>query len=287
MGGNGGPDTSEWRAMLAGDDTKALERLARYKSPAEVGKALIEAQTKLSQRVEAPRITEESTPEQIAEYRKAYDVPEVPQDAKDEAYAAAYGLKLPEGVDLPEPLIGAFARQMNASHVPKSVVQKVVGEFAKIQLGLNQQIEKTAEVKGREWHNSLRDELGSREYEAQLSAANSLLDDMFRDNPDGKADLVLARLPGGGLLRDHPVFFKLLAEKAMGAGYTDRIVANSLESGGRTLAEQQSEIENLMFKDPARYNAPETQAKLASIVKSRMARGELDEHGNEARRRRA
>ena len=40
MGGNGGPDTSDWRAQMAGDDTKALERLARYKSPQDVAKAL-------------------------------------------------------------------------------------------------------------------------------------------------------------------------------------------------------------------------------------------------------
>ena len=67
--------------MLAGEDTKALERLARYGSPTDVTKALIEAQTKLSQRAEPVRLADNATPEQISEYRKGLGVPEISKDA--------------------------------------------------------------------------------------------------------------------------------------------------------------------------------------------------------------
>lgn len=283
MGANGGPD---WRAMLAGEDAKALERLARYQSPTEVTKALIEAQTKLSQRAEPLKVGETSTPEQIAEYRKANDVPDVPRDAANAAYADAYGLKLPEGVDLPPEMLGAFAKSMNAKHVPKSVVQQVIGEYATIQKAMSGQIEKIATEKAREWQNGLRDQLGSKEYDGQLNAATKWLASEFKDNPTELQNILGAQLPGGGKLGDHPWLFKLVAEKAMGSGFTDRIEANAMESNGKSLAAQQQEIESLRRTNRALYNDPSTQDKLKQIIKGRLSRGELDEYGNEVRPRR-
>lgn len=287
IGGNGGPDTSDWRAMLAGEDAKALERLARYKSPADVGKALIEAQTKLSQRSEAPKLSDQSTPEQIAEYRKAFDVPEVPKDAKDEAYAEAYGLKLPEGVDLPPAMLGAFAKSMNAKHVPKSVVQTVIGEYAAIQKGIAAQAERQIVEKRKEWQNSLRDEVGSKEYDGRRAAASAWLQQQFDGRENDLNAILTAQLPGGGLLGDHPFFFNLIAEKAMGAGFTDRIEGAAMESTGKSLGQQQQEIEALMFKDKAAYEAAAAPGgRLEKIIQLRVSRGELDENGNEVRRRR-
>lgn len=288
MGANGGPDTSDWRARMAGDDTKVLERLSRYKSEQDAGKALVEAQNKLSERAKPLGINEQSTPEQIAEYRKAVDVPDVPKDAKDEAYAEAYGLKLPEGVDVPPAMLGAFAKQMNSKHIPKAHVQAAVGEFAKIQTAVQEHVTKTNVTKSREWKMALQEELGPREYEGQLEAADSWLQSEFRDDRDTLEALLNAQMPGGGLLKSHPWFIKLIAKQAMGAGYTDRIIANSLEAGGKSLAQQQQEIEALMFTDRAAYDrAAAPGGKLDSIIKARMSRGELDENGNENRRRRA
>lgn len=248
-------------------------------------KAFLEQRTKLSQRAEAPKLTEDSTPEQVAEYRKAFDVPEVPKEAKDEAYAEAYGLKLPEGVDISLAMLGAFARQMNSAHVPKATVQKVVGEYAKIQQAMAQKVEQTIAEKRKEWTGQLKDELGHREYDGQLEAARTYLKKEFEGREDEMTSLLAATLPSGGCLGDHPWFIKLIAGKAMGAGFTASIEANTLESGGKSLAQQQAEIEALQFKDPAAYNA--ASGRYEKILAARVARGEVDELGNEVRRRRS
>lgn len=282
MGGNGGPD---WRAMIAGEDTAAIEALARYKTPQDFYKAHNELRTKLSTRPEVPTLTEQSTPEQIAAYRKALDVPEVSKEAKDEAYAEAYGLKLPEGVDIPPSLIGAFARKMNSQHVPKKAVQAAVGEFAAIQTTIAKQASETDVTKRREWQGAMRDELG-REYDAQIGSAKQWLSDQFRDNPDDLLELVGARLPSGGRLGDHPFFVKLIAQQAMGSGYTDRIEANSMESTGKSLAQQQMELEAERRKDRKTFSASGGEGRLLKIIGLRQTRGEIDEWGNEVTQKR-
>lgn len=270
---------------MAGDDARTLERISRYSTPGDVAKALIEAQTKLSQRQEPLKLTEASTPEQITEYRRASDVPDVPREAKDEAYAEAYGLKLPDGVNVPPALLGAFAKQMNAKHMPKAMVQSVIGEYAKIQAGIDQQVERVAMDKRAEWHGKLRDELGSREYDGRKKAASDYLQDQFAGRGQELQDLLGAQLPSGGYLGDHPWLFNLIAEKAIGAGFTDRIEANAIESTGKSLAARQSELEALRRTNRDLYNAPATQEALKKVIGLRLGRGEIDEMGNETRKR--
>jgi len=288
MGGNGGPD---WRALMAGEDAAAIEQLSRFKTPADFLKSHNELRTKLSQRpANVSEIGENSTPEQIAEYRKAFDIPDVAQDAKDIDYATAYGIQAPDGYEMDsveQAMLGQFAKAMNASHVPKRHVAKAVEQHFKIQAALKAQNERIDVEKRRDWTNALRDELGSKEYEAQRDSAAQWLKDQFRGNEDGFHRLLAYRAPDGGMLGDDPFFFKLFAQQAMGAGYTDRITANSLESGGKSLAEQQREIERLMFTDKVAYDeASKPNGRLDKILAARMARGELDENGNERRQRR-
>lgn len=276
--------------MLAGDDPKALEAAARYKEPTELMKAFLEQRGKLSQRAEPIEITDQSTPEEIAAYRKRGEVPEVSREAKDVAYAEAYGLKAPDGYEMTEvekAYLGQFAKRMNSAHVPKRIVQKVVGEHFSMQVALKEQGEKLAVAKQREWQGKLRDELGSREYEARQTAAKAWLESQFRDTPEEMVNLLNAQLPGGGRLGDHPWMFNLVVDKAMGDGFTDRIEANSLESGGKSLAQQQEELEAARRKDRRAFSESGGEEKLKKIYGLRQGRGEMDEWGNEVRKRRA
>lgn len=274
--------------MLAGDDAKAVEQLSRYQSPADFLKSHNELRGKLSQRAEVPKLSDTSTPEEISAYRKAFDVPEVSQDAKDEAYAEAYGLKLPEGVDVPPALLGAFAKQMNSAHISKSVAQKVVGEFAKIQLAVQERAEKLNMEKRKEWTNALRDELGSKEYDGYIAAANGWLHNEFRENPDELHLKMRYQAPDGGYLGDDPFFIKLFAKMGMGAGYTDIMQANAFESGGKSLAVRQRELEALRWSDRKGYEeAMAPGGEYERTIKLRLALGEIDELGNERQRRRA
>jgi hypothetical protein len=71
----------------------------------------------------------------------------------------------------------------------------------------------------------------------------------------------------------------------MNSGLGDSIEANSMESGGKSLRDQQHEIESLRTSDPGKYNDPQTQARLDKIIDLRLSRGEIDEMGNERKRR--
>lgn len=279
IGDNGGPD---WRAMLAGEDAKALERFARYKTPADVGKALIEAQTKLSQRPEMPKLADNATPEQISEYRKSMGVP-------TEGTLEAYGVKAPDGYkmsDAEKGVLGDFAKLMHAKHVPAPIVKEATDYFFRQQSATEQALARQDIDKQKEWQGVLQDKLG-REFEPMIAAGEAFLNQHFSDNPDAKNELLNARLPGGGRLGDNPAFIEMIIDLGMKNGFTDRIEANSLESGGKSLEAQQNELEALRNTDRTRYNLPETQAKLDKIIGLRLSRGEIDELGNPVRKRRS
>lgn len=284
MGANGGPSW-DWRAELAGDDPKAVEAVARYKDPKEFTKAFLEQRATLSKKQEPLKLTETSTADDVAAYRKALDVPEVPKEAKDEAYADAYGLNLPEEAGIPAPLIGAFAKKMNSKHIPKSHVQAAVGEFTTIQAAIAARTQTLNEEKRQEWESAQRKDLGSREYEGRLAAAQAFLDKRFENKMDDLAAILNAPLQGGGILKHHPEFRAMMAELAMQNGFTDRIEQNAYESGGKSLAQQQQELEGLRRTNSVAYNDPQNQQKLKRIIELRQKSGEIDSWGNEIRRR--
>ena len=58
MGHNGGPD---WRAMMAGEDTKALERLSRFKEPGVGRKTYRELGGKLAEGAEPLKLAENAS----------------------------------------------------------------------------------------------------------------------------------------------------------------------------------------------------------------------------------
>lgn len=286
MGHNGGPD---WRAMLAGEDAKSLETLSRFKEPGEFLKSHNELRAKLSERQAPPRLADDATPEQIAEYRKGLGLPEIGKDAKGDDFLKAYKIEAPKGYDLSNVERGMIEDYAKASyaagHSPREV-KASVDFFFKQQAATLQAINKVAVDKQREWQNVLRDKLGAKEYDAQQASAESWMKQQFADNPEEMGNLLRAQLPGGGYLGDHPWFFEFITKQAMGDGFTDRIEANALESNGKSLMQQRDEIEKMQFTDRARYNSPEVQARLDKINGGLLARGEIDDLGNPVRKRR-
>lgn len=287
MGHNGGPD---WRAMIAGEDAKAVEALSRYKTPADFLKSHNELRAKLSERPTVSRLEDNATPEQVAEYRKGLGLPEIAKDAKPDDYMKAYKIEFPNGYkpsEVEKGLVGDYAKlAYEKGHSPREV-NEAVGFFVKQQAAMDQAINKVAVDKQKEWQGALRDTLGSKEYDAQLSAANAWLAKQFDGREKDLADIMGAQLPGGGRIGDHPFFFEVITKQAMADGFTRDIEANSMESSGKSLEEQQRELEGLRRTDPKKYNEPGTQSKLDKIIGLRVSRGEIDEMGNPIRQRRS
>lgn len=285
LGDNGGPD---WRAMLAGEDTKALERLARYNNPTDVTKALIEAQTKLSQRSEPPKLPDNATPQQVAEWRKGLGVPDVAADAKADAYLAAYGIKAPEGYEVSpveSSMLEGFAKHAYDQGLSPRDVKASADFFFKAQAQTAQAMQQRDMARQKEWITELRDEWG-RDFDARLAAGEAFLNQRFNGNDAAKRSLLTAQLADGGRLGDNPEFIRLVSDLAMQNGFTDRIEANALESNGKSLAERQSELETLRRTNRELYNDPATQDQLKKIYQLRLTRGEIDEQGNEIRKSR-
>lgn len=282
------PPTDDWRARFAGEDTKALETFSRFKTEADLGKAYLEAQKALSKRAEPARLPENAKPEQIAEWRKGLGLPELDRDAKPEAFMEAYKIAIPEGYtpsEVEKGLLGDFAKHAYEKGYSPGEVKGAVDFFLQSQQANMQAANKLNVERQQEWTRALKDDLG-RDYEPTIAAAETYLNNLFEDNADAKTEILRAQLPGGGFLGDHPAFVKMVADLALQNGFTDRIEANSMESGGKSLAEQQQELEGLMFKDPAKYNLPATQQKLNKIIELRLNRGEIDESGEPVRKRR-
>lgn len=290
MGSNsepaGGPD---WRALMAGEDTKALEAISRYKSPTEFTKAFLEQRTALSKRAEPVKLADNATPEQIAEYRKGLGVPEVASDAPAEKVMEAYGIKAPEGYEMSEVEKGMLADYAKLAysegHSPREV-KAATNFFFKQQQASMQALNKIDVTKQKEWTSALRDELG-RDYEPMVAAADTFIKKHFEGRDEDLASVMNARLPSGGRLGDNADFIRLMSDLAVKNGFTDRIEANALESGGKSLEQQQLELEALRWTNKELYDSPKTQANLERIIDLRLTRGEIDESGNPIRKRRA
>lgn len=282
------PVSDDWRARFAGEDTKALEVFSRYKTESDFAKAFLEQRTALSKRAEPTKLAADAKPEQIAEYRKGLGLPEIAGDAKPEAYMEAYGIAVPQGYEASEVekgLLADFAKRAYEKGYSPSEVKGATEFFFQQQAAGQQAINKYDSERQQEWQGQLTKELG-RDYEPTVAAASAYLDTKFADAPELKGEILHARLPGGGFLGDHPAFVKMVADLALQNGFTDRIEASSMESGGKSLEAQQMELEQLQFKDPGRYNLPETQQKLNKLIELRLSRGEIDETGEPVRKRR-
>jgi hypothetical protein len=280
---------ADWRARFAGEDTKALETLARFKTEGDFFKTFQEQQKTLSKRAEPTRLPENAKPEQIAEFRKSYGLPELGGDAKPEAFMEAYKIAIPQGYEasnVEKGLLGDFAKLAYEKGMDPAAVKASTDFFLQQQVANQQALNKINEERQGEWRKSLQAELG-KDYQPLIDAGDAYLNQLFAETPQVKDELLNATLPGGGKLHSHPAFIKMVTEQALAAGFTDRIETTSMESGGKSLAEQQQEIEGMMFKDPAKYNLPATQQKLNKIIELRLKGGEIDDSGEPVRKRRS
>jgi hypothetical protein len=272
---------------MAGDDVKALEAFARYKDEGELGKAFLEQRSALSKKSEPLRLVDNATPQQIAEYRKGLGVPEIAADAKADAYLEAYKIAPPDGYamdPLQKSMIEGFAKQAYDSGASPREVKLATDYFFKTQADGVKAMDQLHATKQKEWSQALKDEWG-RDYDGQFAAADSYFQQAFSE--DERAALVAAELPGGGKLGANPTFIKMLNDLARQNGFTDRIETTAMEAGGKSLEQQQLDLENLRMTNRALYNEAATQDRLTKIIDLRLKRGEIDESGNPVRKRRA
>jgi len=279
----------DWRAKYASGDVKKIEALSRYKSEIDWANSWFEQRAALAKRAEPVKLGDNATPEQVAEYRKGLGVPEVPSDAKPEAFLEAYKIKVPDGYEASDAemgLLGDYAKLAYEQGSDPRSVKAATDFFFQQQAASQQALNQINVDRQKEWQSQLRSELG-KDYDASVAAAEAYFEKLVDGDQQLKAVLSRAQLPGGGFIGDHPVFVKLVADLALQNGYSDRIESNVMESGGQSLRDQQAAIEKLMSTDTGKYNDPATQARLSKILELRLKRGEINEFGVETKQRRS
>ena len=239
----------DWRAKLAGGDDAALKRMERYKSPVEVARALIAAQTRIASGELTTKLPADATEAQVAEYRKANGIPE-----KAEGYLE----KLPNGLVIGEddkPIVASFLASMHGKNVAPEVVGEAISWYYKVQ---EAQIadRKKADAEFRlKSEDALRAEWGA-DYHSNRNSARAFLD-TAPPSEDGTPfrDLLLkARLGDGTAFGDNPAAMKWLARLAAEANPAGFISPGAGGSQADSVDEEIRKIEGLMRTDRAAYN---------------------------------
>ena len=187
------PPPTAWRDALP-DDLKADKSLESFKDVAGLAKAFVDTKKLVGQRALKP-LTAESTPDEVAAYRKAFGIPEAP-----DGYFSV-GVKLPEiaAGSLDEPTMNAFLKEMHDTHAPPKVVQSAINFYA----GMEAEKQKAAVRETQAAGQELRREWGPA-YDANLGRANRAIQEFG-------GDALVDRFTASGAGRD-PLVVKAFAK---------------------------------------------------------------------------
>lgn len=250
----------DWRQKLVGDDEKALKRLERYKSPADVSKALFAAQQKISSGELKSAKPENASPEEIAKWRKDNGIPDSPDK---------YDLALPDGLVIGEndkPIVDEVLKAAHEADASPAVVQSMVSTFYKMQdMQAAQQAEQDAAFKA-ETEDALRSEWGN-EYRRNLNQVEGFLGGL----PNGLgARLAMARLSDGRPLGADPDAVAWLAQQAREANPLASVMGNDPGDKGQALSDEIASLETMMGDRKSEYwkgpKAESLQARYRELV---------------------
>lgn len=256
----------DWRAKMSGEDKDALKVIERYKSPADVAKALREAQKKISSGQVRPQLAKDATDADIAAYRKELGIPE-----KADGYLEA----LPNGLvigDGDKEIASSFLETAHAANMPPEFVGAALDWYYK-----SQEDQVTAmKAADKEYRASTEDDLRSEwggEYRANINSVKNFLDSapVVGQDEDGK-DITLgdllrgSRSPDGRLLGDHPAFLRWAAEMATSANPAGFVAPSGGGSQADSVADEIEKLETYMRDDRLAYNKDEkAQARLRQL----------------------
>jgi len=231
----------DWRARMAGEDKDAGKLLDRYKSPADVAKALREANKKIGSGKtvsDEPMPDAEKEPEKAAEWRKARGIPDDPT-----------GYAIPEAVkglvtDADKPRLAGFTEAMHKAGIPTSAAGAAMEWYFQEQASANEAIAAADKADADDVADHLREEWGPD------FRANSTIAKRFAEEAIPGVNWFSARLPDGRVLGNVPEIVKAFAD--MGRERFGDVTLAGAENSSRTMARKQ-ELEIMMRDDPDKY----------------------------------
>lgn len=251
----------DWRDKMGAGDKEALKTLERYKSPADVAKALREAQKKIGAGrtlSDEPMPDAEKEPEAAKEWRKARGIPDDPT-----------GYEVPDAVkslvkDEDKPRLAEFTEFMHKKGVPASAAGAAMEWYFQTEAEGAAAIAEADKADATEVEDTLRAEWGS-DFRANATVAKR-----FAEEITPGINWFEARLPDGRTLGNVPEFVKALAELGT-REYGDVAFAGG-EATNKTLARKE-EIERMMRDDIDAYRAnPKLAQEYEAIVDAELKR---------------
>ena len=235
---------TDWRERLSAGDEKELKQLSRYASPEDIWKKSRALEAKLSAGQLKPVPGKDATPEELAEFRKAWGVPE-----KADGYDLA-GVKVD---DNDRPMLGEVMKAMHGVNATPEAVKAVANAWAQIK---TQSIEYQADIDRKaqqEAEDALRSEWGT-EFRRNLSLVHQLLDASGDDKL--KDQILSGRLADGTPIGSSPAALKMLLGVALKENPTATLVPSGSGDPAANIETRIAQIEKMMREDRKAYNDP-------------------------------
>lgn len=236
----------DWREQFANGDEKKLERLKRFASPEALAESYIEIEKRLRSGQFPKGLTAESTPEEVAEYRKAYGVPETPDK---------YDLNLGDGYvigDDIKPQVDVFLEKMHAKNTSPDVVKEALKTYFELQAAETAKYLETQEQFKEKTITELRQEWGAS-YDRNMNVLKNFVQSRFGE---ASGTIFGAVALDGTPLMNQPAIVRQFMQLAM----DNDPVGTVMPSNNATGADLDTEIKNLRtlrttnekayFKDP-------------------------------------
>lgn len=244
---------------MAGNDEKAMATLRRFTSPETLHRSYNEWRSKVSAGELKPVLGKEFTPEDVANYRKAWDIPEAPDK---------YGVEFPkvegwEPSEADKADLKSFLEGAHAAHIPRSQAQAMVNKYLEIRQAGEQQMREAAIDKTVEQQSTIRAEWG-KDWKMNANMIKADLEKVLgKDEAVGLVDLVLS---DGTVLGNHPAFLRYAAQAARRTVDDSAFAMAESKFAGTDPEARMRELNALQDTDLPKWRSNEVQDELMSLA---------------------
>jgi hypothetical protein len=254
-GGAGGGDTAggttsstssaapDWRAAMAGDDAKFLDRLGRFASPADFARSYRSLETKLSSGEYRRDLPETATDEEKAAWRKEQGIPDK---------ADGYAVELPDGLVLgkdDQPVVDLFKQFAHGRNYTPQQFNEALTWYYETQDALASQREDADAAFRLKSEDALRAEYGA-DYRRNMNVLGSVRDSMPEDLA---ARLLAGRLADGTKIGNDPAFIRWMVSLGLELNPASTLVPATAANAGASIATELESIARLRVENPEKY----------------------------------
>lgn len=245
----------DWREQMSGGNEQVSRLLSRYRNPANVGKALHEARTRMSQQSTPamPSLSDNPTEQEISEYRQAFGIPEE---------AGGYDVELPDYLEEDKELMDLFLEHAHDRNMSPNAVQSAVDWYSEYQMAVEQDRNEYGQTHRNETEDYLRQEWGS-EFRGNLNAVTQYINNVLGEEVAN--ELRTFRNEHGATLGNDARFLQLLVQPAIDSMGANSVYAGDDTSVAQSLNERKDELLQLQLTDPEKYKSDTVQSELNKI----------------------